>query len=293
MRYTMIGDVWKEKYGEKIYKLSLSAGTTCPNRDGSRGWGGCIFCSERGSGDFAYDSSRDLKERIRKAKARVAGKGAKKFVAYFQSFTNTYGDLERLEELFAAAAREEDVMELSIATRCDCLGEDALRMLERVRRIKPVTVEIGLQSARKETLERINCLYTLEEYDSAVRTLKERGFPVVVHLILGFPWETKEDMVASARYVAQSGADGVKLQLLHVLRGTRMGADYIREPFRTLSMEEYTDILTDCVRVLPEDMVIHRLTGDGDKKLLLAPMWSRDKKKVLNAVTKRLREAER
>jgi len=208
-------------------------------------------------------------------------------VAYFQSFTNTYGRPERLEPLFTRAAMEDDIVEVSIATRCDCLDEDILAMLERIARIKPLTVELGLQSMHAQTLERINCKYTLREFDAAVKRLKERNITVVAHLIIGFPWESREQMVESARHVGEVGVDGVKLQLLHVLKGTKLGEEYQRQPFRTLTLEEYTSIIIDCLKVLPEDMVIHRLTGDGPKSLLLAPLWTKDKRSVINYINRR------
>ncbi len=293
MKIRRIGDEWKEKYGEKIYKLSLATGCTCPNRDGSKGVGGCIFCSEKGSGDFARYSRDDLTRRIRQAKELVKAKGATKYVAYFQSFTNTYGKAERLEPLFTRAAMEDDIVEVSIATRCDCLGDDILDMLERIAKIKPLTVELGLQSMHRETLERINCKYTLEEFDDAIRHLKERNITTVAHLILGFSWESREQMIESARHVGEVGADGVKLQLLHVLKGTKLGEEYQKQPFRILTLEEYTSIVVDCLKAMPADMVIHRLTGDGSRKDLLAPMWSTDKKRVLNTINRRIERAER
>lgn len=285
MEYLKIGDVWKEKYSEKVYKISLSAGCTCPNRDGTKGVGGCIFCSEKGSGDFAQSGFLPIAQQIEQAKRLVAKKGGKKFIAYFQSYTNTYGDVKRLEKIFTEAASMPEIVEIAIATRCDCLGEDVIQMLDRLNKIKPVTVELGLQSANPETLKKINCCYTAEDFEKRVKLLKEHNIHVVAHIILGFPWESREDMVQSARFVAESGADGIKLQLLHYLKGTKMGEDYLKYNYPTMTLEEYAALLGDCLNALPAGMEIHRLTGDGAKKDLLAPLWTGDKRKTMNYIS--------
>ncbi len=285
MKILKIGDVWKARYGEKVYKLSLTTGCTCPNRDGSKSVGGCIFCSESGSGDFAQ-TARDIDTQIEQAKKLVEKKGGTKFIAYFQSFTNTYGPVDKLEPLFMQAASHPEVAEISIATRCDCLGDDVLAMLDRLNRIKPVTVELGLQSRKTETLNRINCCYTLQQFDDAVKKLQGIGVHTVAHIILGFPWESEDDMVASAFHVGQLGVNGIKLQLLHVLKGTQMGEDFMLNPFKTLTLEEYCHVLGRCLQALPPDMEIHRLTGDGAKRDLIAPLWSANKRVVMNTINR-------
>ena len=284
MEIRRIGDIWKEKYGEKVYKISLTAGCTCPNRDGTKGYGGCTFCSEKGSGDFAADSVLPIDSQIESAKKLVQNKGAKKYIAYFQSFTNTYGDVNRLKEMFSARARRPDIVEISIATRCDCLSDGVMEMLSDINRIKPLTVELGMQSASDETLSKCNCRYTIRDFDRAVARLKSRGIRTVAHIIVGFPWESEDDMVASAKHAGDLGVDGVKLQLLHVLKGTKLGADFEKEPFETLTLRRYTEILGKCLNALPKETEIHRLTGDGPKKDLLAPMWSADKRKTMNYI---------
>ena len=292
MEIRRIGDIWKEKYGEKVYKISLTAGCTCPNRDGTKGYGGCTFCSEKGSGDFAADSVLPIDSQIESAKKLVQNKGAKKYIAYFQSFTNTYGDVNRLKEMFSARARRPDIVEISIATRCDCLSDGVMKMLSDINRIKPLTVELGMQSASDETLSKCNCRYTIRDFDAAVARLKSRGIRTVAHIILGFPWETDGDMVASAKHAGDLGVDGVKLQLLHVLKGTKLGNDFIKQPFDTLTLEHYAEILGRCLNALPRNMEIHRLTGDGAKKDLLAPMWSADKKTVMNYINTDIKNLE-
>jgi radical SAM protein (TIGR01212 family) len=286
VKYISIGEVWKEKYKEKVYKISLSAATTCPNRDGVKGYGGCTFCSRAGSGDFALCLGRDIDRAIEKGKVYSRRKGAKKFVAYFQSFTGTYGDLSRLNKIYTAVAQRRDIREIYIATRCDCLGEKEMEMLENLNKIKPLTVELGLQSSNKETLKKINCGYTAEDFTRGVKKLTRRGIPVVAHIILGFPWENSTDMAKSAKFATDRGAQGVKLQLLHILKGTKMGDEYEKSPFKTLSLEEYLQCISACLYAMDKNVIIHRLTGDGAKKDLLAPLWSADKKRVLNAVKK-------
>lgn len=290
MYYYSLNNFLKNTFGEPIYKLSLSGGMTCPNRDGKIGVRGCIFCSEGGSGEFAAKPG-DINEQIEQAKSLVAGKTkAKRFIAYFQPYTNTYADADYLEGLFMTAICREDIAALSIATRPDCLEGDKLRLLERLNKIKPVFVELRLQTIKESTAKYIRRGYGLEAYDKAVKSLKDIGANVVVHLILGLPGESREDMLSSVSYVAKSGANGVKLQLLHILRGTDLAAEYEKSPFHLLSLDEYAELICDCIEILPKDMVVHRITGDGDKKLLIAPRWSANKKLVLNTINKRLRD---
>lgn len=279
-----------EQFGEKLYKLSLSAGTTCPNRDGTLDTRGCIFCSRGGSGDFAEDAALPVDEQIERAKARVAGKfRGGRYIAYFQSYTGTYAPVEYLEPKFTQAVSRDDVAVLSVATRPDCLPEDILSMLSRLARIKPVWVELGLQTIHPRTAEYIRRGYALPVFDEAVRRLNALEIHTVAHLILGLPGETREDMMESVRHVAGCGAGGIKLQLLHVLEGTDLAEDYRAGRFSVMDLEDYVRLVADCVALLPPDMVVHRLTGDGPKRILIAPEWSGDKKRVLNAVSLELR----
>ncbi len=282
----MLSEVLRAQYGEKVYKLSLSSGCSCPNRDGTLGRGGCSFCSEGGSGDFAA-AFAPIEAQLADAKQRIANKtDAKKYIAYFQSFTNTYCDVDRLEPLYTETIRREEIVALSLGTRPDCLGEDVMGMLERLNRIKPVWIELGLQTANDETAARMHRGYPLSTFLDAYRRLKEAGLCVIVHLIFGLPGETKDDMLASVRLLAnlQPRLDGVKLQMLHVLKGTALGEQYEKAPFPLLELEEYAALISESVRILPEDVVVHRLTGDAPGPLLLAPEWTRNKKKVLNTL---------
>ena len=285
-----LSDVLKETYGEKIYRLSLRAGCTCPNRDGTVGFGGCSFCSEGGSGEFAAPPG-PLDDQIREAKKRIAAKtDARRFIAYFQSFTNTYGDIGRLRKLYEEAIRREDVAVLAIGTRPDCLGEDVMAMLKDLAAIKPVWVELGLQTIHEKTAARINRGYTLPVFEEAYRQLTGAGITVIVHVILGLPGETKEDMLDTIRYLASLNPPlpGIKLQMLQVLTGTRLGDEYLREPFPLLTLDEYAELIAQSAAILPDETVLHRMTGDGPRKLLIAPEWCLHKKIVLNTINWRL-----
>lgn len=277
----------KSRYGKKIYKVSINAGFTCPNRDGTLGTKGCIFCSAGGSGDFAEDSKLSITEQIELGKKRIAAKlpdGDYGLIAYFQAFTNTYAPIEKLEQVFMEAVAHPEVVIISIATRPDCLGEDILNLLRRINKIKPVWVELGLQTIHEKTAEYIRRGYPLSVYDEAVKNLKACGIETIVHVILGLPGESKEDMLETVRYVGESGVEGIKLQLLHVLEGTDLADDYRAGKFECLSLDEYALLVKDALDVLPENIIIHRMTGDGDKKILIAPKWSEDKKNVLNTL---------
>lgn len=290
MRYYSLNEYLKSTFGEKIYKISLNGGMTCPNRDGTLSTKGCIFCSKGGSGEFSADKLLSVTEQIEQAKLRIKAKtDCKRFIAYFQPFTNTYADISYLRRIFYEAIENPDIAVLSIATRPDCLGEDILLLLYELNRIKPVWIELGLQSIHKKTADYIRRCYELEVYNEAVKNLKEIGVTVVTHIILGLPIETKEMMLESVKYAGER-SDGIKLQLLHVLKDTDLLNDYSKGLFKTLSMDEYIDLLCDCIEILPKDTVVHRLTGDGDKKLLVAPLWSGDKKRVLNSISKAFRE---
>ena len=290
MYYYSLNEYLQKTFGEKVYKISLNGGMTCPNRDGALGSRGCIFCSEGGSGEFAACGMLPVKEQIEQAKRRIAQKSdCRWFIAYFQPFTNTYAPVDYLRRIFMEAIKPDDIVALSIATRPDCLGEDVLGLLGELDRIKPVWVELGLQTVHEKSAEYIRRGYPLRTYDEAARRLREMGINVITHIILGLPNESREMMLQSVRYAGER-SDGIKLQLLHVLKGTDLLSDYRRGAFKTMSLDEYADLLCDCIEALPPNVVIHRLTGDGDKKLLVAPMWSADKKRVLNTIQKALRD---
>lgn len=287
--YRSLNGYLKEKFGEKVYKLSLSCSNGCPNRDGTCGVGGCVFCAE-GSGAFAGDYKLSIDEQIEKAKALISGKtDCNKFIAYFQSFTSTYGDLQHIENCLLSAAKRPEIVAVAVATRPDCLQSEVIEILKKVQKIKPVTVELGLQTIHESTALFINRGYPLSVFDEALSKLKAEGFEVVVHIILGLPQETEEMMLNTVDYVAKSSADGIKLQLLHVLEGTPLANLYREKFFETLTLEEYIALLKKCVKLLPPQMVVHRLTGDGDKKRLIAPLWSADKKRVLGEISRHLK----
>ena len=290
-RYYSLDAYLKHTYGEKMYKLSLNGGMTCPNRDGTLGTRGCIFCSEGGSGDFAASSSLTVSAQLTEARERIAGKTAcTHSIAYFQAFTNTYAPVSYLRRIFMEAIENPDVAILSIATRPDCLSDEVLDLLLELNQIKPVWIELGLQTIHPETLAFIRSGFALSDFDRAVTELHKRGIKVIVHLILGLPGETKEMMRASVSYAAALPVFGMKLQLLHILKGTDLHTYYESHPFDTFTLDDYCDFVTECVALLPPDIVIHRLTGDGPKKLLAAPLWSADKKRVLNQLQRTFRE---
>ena len=283
-----------DTFGEKVYKIALDGGFTCPNRDGTKGTGGCIFCSGAGSGEFAGRAEDSVTVQIEKGKEQLRKKVKNgKYIAYFQAFTGTYAPVEKLRRLYGEAVSHPDVAVLSVATRPDCLSEEILLLLEEMNRRKPVWVELGLQTIHERTAEYIRRGYPLPVYDVAVKKLKAIGVQVIVHVILGLPGETAGEMMETVSYVGKSGADGIKLQLLHVIRGTDLEKDYREEKFRVMDMEEYVELVADCIALLPERMVIHRMTGDGARRDLIAPLWSTDKKRVLNTLQKAILEKER
>ncbi len=289
--YTSLNDYLKKEYGTKVYKLALSAVNTCPNRDGMVGDKGCIFCDAVGSGSFAEPMCDSVTEQIERAKLRIKNKTkTDKFIAYFQNFTNTYAPIDYLEKVFYEAITHPQVVVLSVATRPDCLPPEVLTLLEKLNKIKPVWVELGLQTIHEKTAEYIRRGYPLSVYDKAVKNLNALGIKVITHIIIGLPYETPQMMLQTADYIGKSGAWGIKLQLLHVLRCTDLEKEYLKGKFECLSLEQYTDILKKCLAVLPRDMVVHRITGDGDKKNLIAPLWSADKKRVLNYINKAINQ---
>ena len=281
--YKTLNEHYREKFGCKVYKLSLDAGLTCPNRDGTLGVGGCIFCSGSGSGEFAEGPCADIRTQLERAKSRVAEKNRSgKYIAYFQSFTNTYAPVEKLRKLYFDAIEPEEIVGLAIGTRPDCLGDDVITLLEEVNRIKPVSVELGLQTIHPESVRYIRRGYENEVYFDAVKHLKTANIDVVTHMILGLPGETPQMAIETTRAAVEAGTDGVKFHLLHVLQGTDLAADYLAGKFSCLTLEEYGQWLKGCIDILPPHIVVHRITGDGAKKDLIAPAWSGDKKRVIN-----------
>ena len=291
MKHRTANEYFRNRFGQKVYRIALDGGFTCPNRDGTLDTRGCIFCSGYGSGDFA--SSRDLSitEQIEEGKALVSKKmpdGNSKYIAYFQAFTNTYAPVKKLKVLYTEAIDHPDIVALCIATRPDCLPDEVIALLSSLNKIKPVFVELGLQTIHEKTALYIRRGYPLSVYDDAVKRLTGAGLEVITHIILGLPGESRSDMLMSVSYVGKGPISGIKLQLLHVLKGTDLAADYEKGLFTCLSMEEYTDLVRDCIALLPEHVVIHRMTGDGSKKDLIAPLWSADKKRVLNMLNQKL-----
>ena len=333
MEYYSLNRYLQDTFGEKLYKIAVNAGFTCPNRDGTLGTRGCIFCSGSGSGDFAEAPSLSVTEQIEKGKARVEKKfRGGRYISYFQAFTNTYAPVSRLRELFTEAIRHPDVAVLSVATRPDCLPDEVIALLAELNREKPVWVELGLQTIHEKTARFIRRGYSLSAYDDAVRRLKAADLAVITHVILGLPGETPEMMKDTVRHVVQNSKtysrkefvdrrktdpgyrhvkcqksdpgisgktevqgcsvrtrDGIKLQLLHVLEGTDLADAYRRGDFEVLTLEQYTKLVCECLALLPENYVVHRITGDGAKRLPLAPLWSADKKRVLNTLNAAIR----
>lgn len=276
---------FKERFGCKVYKLALDGGMTCPNRDGKLGTRGCIFCSSGGSGDFAKKQCGDTHAQIEQAKKLLDGKNhGDCYIAYFQSFTNTYADVATLRNLFLPAISEPSIVGLSIATRPDCLPDDVLELINELNTIKPVFIELGLQTIHDKTANFIRRGYTLDVYDKAIMNLLKTGVHIITHMILGLPGENFEMMQDTAKYIGNMGSHGIKLQLLHVLKGTDLETFYNDGGFNVLSEAEYIDILCKCVLCLPNNMVLHRITGDAPKALLVAPKWSADKKRVLQKI---------
>ena len=287
--YKTANDYYKEKFGCKVYKLSLDGGFTCPNRDGTVSTGGCIFCSALGGGEFA-EHGENITAQLEKAKSRVAAKIKDgKYIAYFQAFTNTYAPYERLKTLFYEAIAPDYIVGLNIATRPDCLPDSTIELLKELNTIKPVTIELGLQTASDAVAAYINRGYQTEVYTDAVSRLKQAGIEVITHIIIGLP---DDDAVATTRLAVNCGTDGVKFHLLHILKNTRLAQEYASGKVNALTIEEYAKILKDCICALPADTVVHRITGDGAKKDLIAPLWSADKKKTLNFLNQYLRNVE-
>lgn len=306
MHYLSFNEAMRRRFGTKVYRLSLQSGCTCPNRDGTIGTGGCTFCSEGGSGDFAAPLL-PISEQIEEARKRVDPKipasiaaQDRRYIAYFQSYTNTYGNVDRLRALYAEALSHPQIAALDIGTRPDCLPPEMVQMLRdlQISSGKPVWVELGLQTIHEKTAHRVHRGYELPVFEDAYRRLKEpfgastTGLEVIVHVILGLPGETREDMLETVRYLSHLNPplDGIKLQLLHILKGTQLAREYETEPFPLPTLDSYCDLIVDCLKLLPPETIVHRITGDGPKKLLIAPLWSADKKHVLNTLNKKIYE---
>ena len=286
-RYYSLDSYIKQTFGEKLYKLALNGGMSCPNRDGTLGRGGCIFCSKGGSGDFAADQKLSIPEQIQNAKELVSKKhSGSSYIAYFQAYTNTYATVSYLERIYKEAIQEPDIKVLSIATRPDCLPEETLDLLERINKQKPVWVELGLQTIHKSSSDFIRRGYELDVFEKAVYDLKKRGISVIVHTILYLPNETREMMLETISYLNKLPIDGIKLQLLHVLKGTDLADYYLSNPFHLPDLEEYLETLGILISHLRPDIVVHRITGDGPKSLLIAPLWTGNKRHVLNSIQK-------
>lgn len=290
MGYFSANDYFKKLFGSKVYKITLKGGMNCPNRDGTIDNRGCIFCSTAGSGDFAIPFDGNITKVIDEYSEKLKSKAkTDKFISYFQDYCNTYNAAEKLETLYLSAINDPRVVGLSIATRPDLLPQEVLAVLERVNKIKPVFVELGLQTIHSKTSEYIRLGYDLSVYENAVSDLKGIGVKVITHQILGLPGETKEMMWETTEYIAKSGVSGIKLHLLHIIRGTDLEKDYLAGLFKTLELDEYINILEGCIKRIPPEMAIHRLTGDGAKKDLIAPLYSGNKKMVLNQINRRLK----
>lgn len=290
MRYNSLNNYLRNKFGKKVYKISIDGGFTCPNRDGIISTGGCIFCSAKGSGDFATSKSLSITKQIEQGKERVRSKTKdNSFIAYFQAFTNTYAPIDVLESKFTEAINHKDIVALSVATRPDCVDEEVLSLLEKLNKIKPVWVELGLQTIKESSVDYIRRGYENSVYVDTATKLRNIGIEVITHIILGLPNENKLDMLRSVDFACKY-SNGIKLQLLHILKGTDLLKDYENSKFNALTMEQYIDILCDAVSIIPKNVIIHRLTGDGDKKILVAPLWSGNKKVVLNTINKTFEE---
>ena len=290
MKILTVSEVLKEKYGEKVYRLALSSGCTCPNRDGTVGYGGCTFCSGSGSGEFAAKPA-PVDVQIEEAKKLIRKKtDAQKFIAYFQSFSNTYADTDYLRKIYTQAINREEIVILAIGTRPDCISSETYELLKELNGIKPVWIELGLQTIHEKTARSVNRGYPISVFEDTYNKLKNAGLEVIVHVILGLPGETRQDMLETAGYLGRLDPvpDGVKLHMLQILRGTKLAEEYLKDPFPLMTLDEYCDLIISCLQLLDPKTVIHRMTGDGPKSLLIAPEWCADKKKVINTLYKRI-----
>ncbi len=289
IRYNSANRFFREKFGDKVIKVALDGGFTCPNRDGTLSYGGCIFCSEKGSGDFAGDRDLDIEKQFEVSRQKMNKKWKEgKYIAYFQAFTNTYAPLEYLQKIFTKASNLTDVVGIFIATRPDCITEDIAKFLGELNKKIYVCIELGFQTSKGESIKLINRCYENEVFEDCVKMLNKYNIDIIVHTILGLPYESKQDMLNTVKYVSKFNISGIKLQLLHIIKDTALHKLYIKKPFKTLTLEEYVDIVVSCIENLPPNIVIHRITGDGDKNTLVEPKWSLNKKVVLNSINKEL-----
>ena len=289
--YHSLDYMLRERFHEKVYKVTLNAGMTCPNRDGTLGRRGCIFCSEGGSGDFAADSHLSITEQIdSQIRLLQSKRPIKKYIAYFQAYTNTYAPGPYLEKVFVQALSHPQIVGISIGTRPDCLGPDVLNLLNSLNQKKPVWVELGLQTMHEKTAEYIRRGYPLACFEEAAAALRKMRIEVVVHTILGLPGETREDVLRTMDYLNTQDIQGIKLQLLHILKGTDLATDYYAGKFKAMEQDEYLDLLIECLEHLDPSIVIHRMTGDGPKDLLIAPLWTSRKREVLNRLHHTMKE---
>lgn len=292
-RYNALDHYLKNKFHSKLYKISLDGGFTCPNRDGKVGTGGCIFCSEEGSGDYASPSHLPISKQLEFGKSLIAHKvKVPKYIAYFQAFTNTYGPVEHLRNIFVEAISDPEIEVLSIATRPDCLGDEVITLLNELNKIKPVWVELGLQTSNYDSAMHMNRCYGLDTFKKSVYNLRQIGIEVIVHTIIGLPHESSSGILDTIAYLNNMDIQGIKLQLLHVLKDTKLADEYLQAPFWIPTMDEYIELLSNCICNLNPEIVVHRITGDGPKDLLIAPLWSGNKKLVLNSVRKNFKEAD-
>ena len=289
--YHSLDYMLRERFGEKVYKVTLNGGMSCPNRDGKLGHGGCIFCSAGGSGDFAANARLSITEQIESQIALLSAKRPiQKYIAYFQAYTNTYAPVEYLEKIFTEAISHPQVCALSIGTRPDCLGKDVLSLLSSLNQIKPVWIELGLQTIHEDTATYIRRGYPLSCFEEALYALRDRNIEVIVHTILGLPGENRERILQTMEYLNTKDIQGIKLQLLHVLTGTDLALDYQKGLFSVLERDAYLELLIDCLEHLNPEIVIHRVTGDGPKELLIAPLWASRKREVLNLLHHRMKK---
>lgn len=289
IRYNSANRFFREKFGDKVIKVALDGGFTCPNRDGTLSYGGCIFCSEKGSGDFAGDRALDIEKQFEVSRQKMNKKWKEgKYIAYFQAFTNTYAPLEYLQKIFTKASNLTDVVGIFIATRPDCITEDIAKFLGELNKKIYVCIELGFQTSKGESIKLINRCYENEVFEDCVKMLNKYNIDIIVHTILGLPYESKQDMLNTVKYVSKFNISGIKLQLLHIIKDTALHKLYIKKPFKTLTLEEYVYIVVSCIENLPPNIVIHRITGDGDKNTLVEPKWSLNKKVVLNSINKEL-----
>lgn len=289
IRYNSANRFFREKFGDKVIKVALDGGFTCPNRDGTLSYGGCIFCSEKGSGDFAGDRSLDIEKQFEVSRQKMNKKWKDgKYIAYFQAFTNTYAPLEYLQKIFTKASNLSDVVGIFIATRPDCITEDIAKFLGELNKKIYVCIELGFQTSKGESIKLINRCYENEVFEDCIVMLNKYNIDIIVHTILGLPYESKQDMLNTVKYVSKFNISGIKLQLLHIIKDTALHKLYIKNPFKILTLEEYVDIVVSCIENLPTNIVIHRVTGDGDKNTLVEPKWSLNKKVVLNSINREL-----